>query len=91
MIRTCDGTDSTLVAPDGRTPCSCGTTFDDVQRMVVYPHRPVRPRPERPHPHCLCCGATEGEMVLSDMPGGFMVMLCRDCSDFTSLGAASEC
>ena len=40
MIRTCDGTDPNLHALDG-SPCSCGLHFDDVERMVVFPHRYV--------------------------------------------------
>ena len=50
MIRTCDGSDATLsrektftTTPGGQetrvwVPCDCGTTFDDVERMVIYPH-----------------------------------------------------
>jgi hypothetical protein len=41
MIRTCCGTDPNLLAED-RSPCACGLTFDDVERMVTYPHHPVR-------------------------------------------------
>ena len=41
MIRTCYGTDPNLLAEDG-SPCACGLNFDDVERMVTYPHHPVR-------------------------------------------------
>jgi hypothetical protein len=37
MIRHCDGTDPNLQAQDGE-PCSCGLRFDDVDRMVIFPH-----------------------------------------------------
>jgi hypothetical protein len=48
--RHCDGTDPYLLRelrpgeqPSestflGMTPCDCGRTFDDVQRMTIYPH-----------------------------------------------------
>jgi len=40
MIRTCDGTDPTLLDSAIRTagPCACGLTFDDNDRSVIYPH-----------------------------------------------------
>lgn len=50
MIRTCDGTDRNLlheqvarVAQSGQEtmswePCACGLVFDDVERLVIYPH-----------------------------------------------------
>lgn len=40
MIRTCDGTDRTLLDSPLHTagPCACGLTFDDGDRSVVYPH-----------------------------------------------------
>ena len=41
MMRTCDGTDANLLAEDD-SPCACGLRFDDVERMVTYPHLPVR-------------------------------------------------
>jgi hypothetical protein len=51
MIRHCDGTDPTLVkeksdvnmwdCSGGYEPCDCGLTFDDVERMTVYPHERV--------------------------------------------------
>lgn len=47
MIRHCDGKDPYLVrsvdSDDLYTyvPCDCGLTFDDVKRMVVYPHEKV--------------------------------------------------
>ena len=41
MTRTCCGTDPNLLAED-RSPCACGLTFDDVERMVTYPHDMVR-------------------------------------------------
>lgn len=44
MRRHCDGTDPNLVQGDGRTPCACGLTFDDVERTVIHPHTPVRAR-----------------------------------------------
>lgn len=37
MLRTCNGSDRTLVGKNGG-PCSCGKTFDDVYRLVIYPH-----------------------------------------------------
>lgn len=40
MIRTCDGTDEYLRGEDGK-PCGCGRTFDDVDRLTVWPHYPV--------------------------------------------------
>lgn len=41
MMRHCDGTDSNLIRKvgDGYEPCACGLTFDDVNHMVIYPHR----------------------------------------------------
>jgi hypothetical protein len=36
MIRHCTGTDPNLIR-DGE-PCDCGRTFDDVERLVIYPH-----------------------------------------------------
>ena len=45
MIRHCDGKDQFLVKmlEDGTTiPCDCGRTFDDINYMVVYPHREVK-------------------------------------------------
>lgn len=59
MIRTCDGNDATLsrektftTTPGGQetrvwVPCDCGTTFDDVERMVIYPHYYLRVGKER--------------------------------------------
>lgn len=41
MRRFCDGTDPNLVKEDGKTPCDCGATFDDVNWMVIYPHQEV--------------------------------------------------
>lgn len=51
MIRTCDGTDPTLVMLveqndgwDGMhvmgrpVPCNCGQTFDDVDHSTIFPH-----------------------------------------------------
>lgn len=37
MLRRCDGTDPYLTAEDG-TPCRCGMEFDDVHRIVTFPH-----------------------------------------------------
>jgi hypothetical protein len=39
MMRKCDGTDPNLLR-DGQ-PCDCGLAFDDVTRMVIYPHNLV--------------------------------------------------
>lgn len=59
MIRTCDGSDATLsrektftTTPGGQetrvwVPCDCGTTFDDVERMVIYPHYYLKVGKER--------------------------------------------
>lgn len=44
MIRRCDGTDPNLIRVNDqgeRKPCDCGLVFDDVDRMVIYPHAPV--------------------------------------------------
>jgi len=41
MKRVCDGTDNLLIGEDGKSPCECGLEFDDVKRMVVWPHTPV--------------------------------------------------
>jgi hypothetical protein len=50
MIRTCNGTDEflrrervTRTSDAGQeetawVPCDCGLTFDDVQRVTIYPH-----------------------------------------------------
>jgi hypothetical protein len=46
MKRVCDGTDPNLVTRDG-APCSCGLRFDDVDRMVVFPHPTIVPTVER--------------------------------------------
>lgn len=40
MIRFCDGTDPNLVDLNGN-PCRCKLRFDDVDRMVIYPHHLV--------------------------------------------------
>jgi len=37
MIRNCDGKDDTLPGVDGE-PCACGLSFDDAERMVIWPH-----------------------------------------------------
>jgi hypothetical protein len=42
--RTCDGRDPNLLAEDCQTPCACGLTFDDVDRLVIYPHQPIGPK-----------------------------------------------
>lgn len=42
MIRRCDGSDANLIGRHGSGFCSCGLSFDDVERMVVWPHNPVR-------------------------------------------------
>lgn len=44
MRRHCDGTDPNLLQADGRTPCACGLTFDDVEMTVIHPHTPVQAR-----------------------------------------------
>lgn len=44
MIRRCDGSDPHLISRHGSGHCSCGLTFDDVERMVIWPHNQVRPR-----------------------------------------------
>lgn len=41
MIRHCNGQDPNLVAEDGKTPCTCGSFFDDVEWMVNFPHQQV--------------------------------------------------
>lgn len=40
MIRTCNGTDPTLLDGPLSTAglCACGLTFDDTKREVVHPH-----------------------------------------------------
>lgn len=59
MIRTCDGTDKNLlqeqvdrVAASGTesmhwVPCDCGLVFDDVERLVVYPHHFIPSREDK--------------------------------------------
>lgn len=48
MIRHCDGTDPNLLDDSvTATPCSCGLTFDDVHRCVIYPHAFIPTRAER--------------------------------------------
>lgn len=59
MIRTCDGNDANLkrqivtkVAHSGQevvqwVPCDCGTTFDDVERLVIYPHYYIPTREDK--------------------------------------------
>lgn len=44
MMRRCDGTDPNLIAADRTSPCACGLAFDDVERMVLWPHLPVGPK-----------------------------------------------
>lgn len=39
MMRRCDGTDPNF-QDENRHPCTCGLVFDDVERMVIYPHNP---------------------------------------------------
>jgi hypothetical protein len=41
VIRRCDGSDPNLIARDGSGCCACGLTFDDVDRMVIWPHTPI--------------------------------------------------
>ncbi len=38
MMRTCDGSDASLVGKDGE-PCKCGRTFNDSYRLVYFPHQ----------------------------------------------------
>jgi hypothetical protein len=56
MIRFCNGTDEFLVGPDG-DPCVCGRVFDDVDRMVIWPHEPVPPKLTLPELEELCRAA----------------------------------
>lgn len=44
MIRRCDGSDVNLIARDGSSPCGCGLVFDDVERMVIWPHTLIPPK-----------------------------------------------
>jgi hypothetical protein len=44
LIRKCVGTDLTLTGRDGTGNCNCGLIFDDVERMVIWPHNPVGPK-----------------------------------------------
>lgn len=44
MIRYCDGTDRYLIGEGGGS-CHCGLLFDDVRRLVKYPHEFI-PTPE---------------------------------------------
>lgn len=44
MIRRCDGSDPNLTARDGSGFCACGLTFDDVERMVIWPHYQIGPK-----------------------------------------------
>ncbi len=45
MIRTCDGSDPTLIRyvhpdlGDIPIPCNCGMRFKDTEREVIFPHR----------------------------------------------------
>lgn len=59
MIRTCDGNDPNLkreqvdrISASGQestkwVPCDCGTTFDDVERLTVYPHYAIPAREDK--------------------------------------------
>lgn len=59
MIRTCDGTDENLKREEvTRTtragqecmewvPCDCGLSFDDVERLVIYPHHFIPNREDK--------------------------------------------
>lgn len=59
MIRTCDGTDVNLKREEvTRTtragqecmewvPCDCGLSFDDVERLVIYPHHFIPNREDK--------------------------------------------
>lgn len=42
MIRCCDGQDPNLKRENEETgewePCDCGALFDDVRRLVIWPH-----------------------------------------------------
>lgn len=59
MRRHCDGTDPNLLQPvvdqraalaegqPGYRPCACGLRFDDVQRLVIWPHQRLLTAAER--------------------------------------------
>lgn len=40
MIRVCNGQDEFSQAEDG-SPCECGRRYNDVDRMVIFPHQPI--------------------------------------------------
>jgi hypothetical protein len=44
VIRRCNGSDRNLIGEDGTTPCMCGAVFDDVDRLVLWPHTPFGPK-----------------------------------------------
>jgi hypothetical protein len=46
LKRTCDGKDDSLVSVEGE-PCACGLTFDDAERMVIWPHQLLLTREEK--------------------------------------------
>jgi len=49
VIRHCDGTDSNLIGEDGHSPCRCGARFDDVHRLVIWPHQRIPSPAEKRH------------------------------------------
>jgi hypothetical protein len=60
VIRVCNGTDRNLISEDGATPCDCGLAFDDVDRLVIWPHTPFGPK----------MSADELEAILRMLPEG---------------------
>jgi hypothetical protein len=40
VIRVCNGEDEFSQAED-RSPCTCGRRYDDVDRMVIFPHQRI--------------------------------------------------
>jgi hypothetical protein len=48
MIRHCDGTDLNLIESTATgVPCTCGLIFDDVEKMVIFPHHRIPTRAEK--------------------------------------------
>lgn len=41
VMRHCDGADRNLIGEDGHSPCTCGLRFDDIGRLVIWPHHPI--------------------------------------------------
>jgi hypothetical protein len=75
VIRTCSGQDPNLITEDG-LPCACGLTFDDVERMVIFPHRELPPKRSLEELEALVPGLREyldraiGEPYRFDPPEG---------------------